>query len=274
MFNTDRSNSHALELPDSELMATAPSVFASGAMPGVSDRYTFLPTAQIVSAMRGEGWKPIEARQSRPRTDARRGYQLHAVRFQRRDIIAEQGEFAPEVIVVNSHDRSSGYELRAGLYRFACSNGLMVADSLIPAVHVRHTGQELGQIIQASFQILEQLPRLSDRVADFRSVGLSSVAANQFAAQALAIRYPDPALAPIRAEQLLQPRRAEDAGMDLWNVANRCQENLLRGGMRDYNRVNRAGQLFRPMRSISGLASNVRINLGIWDLAESFRQLN
>ena len=54
-------------------------------MPGVSGRYTFLPTARIVDAMRQEGWKPIEARQSRPRTEARLGFQLHQVRFQRRD---------------------------------------------------------------------------------------------------------------------------------------------------------------------------------------------
>ena len=85
IITNDRSSSHALEITDTELMATAPSIFAQTAMPGVSGRYTFLPTAQIVSAMRNEGWKPIEARQSRPRTEARLGYQLHQVRFQRRD---------------------------------------------------------------------------------------------------------------------------------------------------------------------------------------------
>ena len=76
--------------------------------------------------------------------------------FRRRDLVAEDVKSAPAVIGLNSHDRSSGYELRAGLFRFVCNNGLMVADGLIPAVHVRHSGQELGQIIQASGQILNQ----------------------------------------------------------------------------------------------------------------------
>jgi len=273
MFNTERSSIHSAEITDTEMQASAPSIFAQQAMPGVSGRYTFLPTARIVEAMRNEGWKPIEARQSRPRLEARRGYQLHQVRFQRRDQVAEVDEFAPEVILLNSHDRSSGYELRAGMFRFVCRNGLMVADSLIPAIHVRHTGQELGRIIEASATLLGQLPRIADRVASFRATSLSDDAARQFAAQALALRYSDPALAPIRSEQLLEPRRHEDSGTHLWAVTNKVQENLLRGGMRDTSRVNRNGRPFRPMRQIRGLGANVDINLGIWALAESFRAL-
>jgi hypothetical protein len=271
-IQNDRSNSHALEITDTELMVNAPSIFAEQAMPGVSPRYTFLPTSKIVEAMRQEGWKPYEAR--RPRTEARRGFQIHQVTFQRRDQVAVQDEYAPEVILINSHDRSSGYELRAGLYRFVCRNGLMVADSLIPAIHVRHTGQELNRIIEASFTILGQLPQIAERVSGFRSVGLSDDVACQFATKALALRYDHPEMAPIRAEQLLEARRQEDAGNDLWAVTNRVHENLLRGGMRDTSRVSRSGKPFRPMRAITGLSSNVAINLGIWDLAESFRRLN
>ena len=275
MFTTNTSsNSHALEITDTELMATVPSSFAQTAMPGVSDKYTFLPTARIVEAMRQEGWKPIEARQSRPRMEARRGYQMHQIRFQRRDQVAEIDEFAPEVVLLNSHDRSSGYEIRAGMFRFVCRNGLMVADTLIPAVHVRHTGQELNRIIEASFTILGQLPRIAQRVAEFRSFQLSGAVARQFATQALALRYDRPEMAPIRAEQLLDARRYEDAGNDLWAITNRIQENLLRGGMRDSSRANRSGKPFRPMRAIRGLGANVEINLGIWELAESFHSLN
>ena len=268
----ERSNIHSHELPDSELLANAPSIFASQAMPGVSSKYTFLPTSRIVDAMRSEGWKPIEAKQTRPRLEARRGFQMHQVRFQRRDQVAELDEFAPEVVLLNSHDRSSGYQIHAGMFRFVCKNGMLVADSLIPAIHVRHTGQELGLIISASFDILSQLPKIADRVSQFRSTLLSDAAAGDFATRALSLRYADPTTAPIRAEQLLDVRRGEDTGRDLWNVTNRVQENLLRGGMKDTYRVNRAGKQFRAMRAIRGLDANVKINLGIWSLAESFRQ--
>ena len=267
----ERSNIHSHELPDSELLANAPSIFASQAMPGVSSKYTFLPTSRIVDAMRSEGWKPIEAKQTRPRLEARRGFQMHQVRFQRRDQVAELDEFAPEVVLLNSHDRPSGYQIHAGMFRFVCKNGMLVADSLIPAIHVRHTGQELGLIISASFDILSQLPKIADQVTEFRTRMLSDPAAGEFATRALALRYTEPTAAPIRAEQLLDVRRGEDCGRDLWSVTNRVQENLLRGGMKDTYRVNRTGKPFRAMRAIRGLDSNVKINLGIWALAESFR---
>src|SRR5881394_4068874 len=44
------------ELPDDQLRALAPSVFAAQAMPGVSSRYAFVPTAQLVSRLRDAGW--------------------------------------------------------------------------------------------------------------------------------------------------------------------------------------------------------------------------
>jgi hypothetical protein len=99
----------------------------------------------------------------------------------------------------------------------------MAADSLIPSMYVRHTGHELPEIIRASFQILEQLPRMADRVADFRPFNLADAVAQDFAQKALALRYSDPALAPIRAEQLLDIRRGEDAGNSLWAVTNRAR---------------------------------------------------
>ena len=274
MFEHTNSNINQAEIMDADLRSAAPSIFAAAPMPGASDRYTFLPTHRIVDTMRQEGWKPVEARQMGVRLIERSGFQKHIVRFQRRDQTAEVDGFAPEVILLNSHDRSSGYQIHAGLFRFVCRNGLMVADSLIPSVHVRHTRHELPEIIEASFKILGQLPALADRVASFRDTTLRDNDAQLFATRALALRYPDPARAPIRAEQLLEVRRSEDAANNLWAITNRVQENLLRGGMRDSGRTNQTGKPFRAMRPIRGLQANVKINLSIWALAESFRNLN
>jgi hypothetical protein len=60
--------------------------------------------------------------------------------LQRRDTVARLGELTPEIVLLNSDDRSSGYQLHAGLFRFVCANGLMVADSLIASVRTHHMG--------------------------------------------------------------------------------------------------------------------------------------
>jgi hypothetical protein len=56
-----------VELTDEQIQAQAPSVFAVQPVAGVSDRYTFLPTSQIIGRMRQEGWAPVSAEQQRVR---------------------------------------------------------------------------------------------------------------------------------------------------------------------------------------------------------------
>lgn len=81
MFNTIINRSHRslarVELSDEQIRATAPSVFATTPQAGVSARYTFLPTAQIISRMRQEGWAPVEVQQQAVRLEGRMGFQKH-----------------------------------------------------------------------------------------------------------------------------------------------------------------------------------------------------
>jgi hypothetical protein len=85
-----------------------------------------------------------------------------------------------------------------------------------------------------------------------------------FAERALAVRFPEPAHCGIEPAQLLGCRRAEDLGNDLWSVLNRCQENLLRGGL---NRLVTSGRRSRT-RPITAIREDVRVNGRLWDLAE------
>ena len=100
-----------IELTDEQIRHQAPSVFAAAPVAGVSERYTFLPTSQIVSRMRQEGWAPVQVQQQAVRVEGRMGFQKHLIRSQRRDQIARPGEYTPETALVNSHDRSSAYQI-------------------------------------------------------------------------------------------------------------------------------------------------------------------
>jgi hypothetical protein len=145
MFSSIHRSSRTLariELNDDQIKAKAPSVFAAAPVAGVSERYTFLPTSQIITRMRQEGWAPVEVQQQAVRVEGRMGYQKHLIRFQRKDQIARPGDYTPEIALVNSHDRSSAYQIHGALYRFVCSNGLMVSDSTIEQVSIRHSGRE------------------------------------------------------------------------------------------------------------------------------------
>jgi hypothetical protein len=266
----NRSHSHKIELNADALMKEAPSIFASQPMAGVSGKYTFLPTARIVEEMRANGWAPVDAQEQRVRLEDRRGFQKHLIRFQRRDIVAKVGEYAPEIALLNSHDRSSAYQIHVALFRFVCGNGLMVSDSTFSHVSIRHSGYETTEVLQASFEMLGRIPELTGKVEMFKARRLSEAEKSEFARNALTLRYDAVETAPISPEKLLQPHRIEDQGDDLWRVYNRLQENLTQGGQKDYSRRTKDGKYFGRTRAITGLDQNVKINKELWRLAETF----
>jgi hypothetical protein len=61
MFTTLTSSMRRPELADEQIRAIAPSVFAASPLPDVSQRYAFVPTAQIVLRLREFGWSPVLA---------------------------------------------------------------------------------------------------------------------------------------------------------------------------------------------------------------------
>jgi len=178
------------------------------------------------------------------------------------------GEYSPELVLVNSHDRSSAYQLHAGLFRFVCGNGMIVADATFERVSIRHSGFTPDEVTEASFKLLEQVPAITSRVETFRNRQLDAAELGTFADAALRLRFENIETAPITAGKLLDSRRCEDKGDDLWHVFNRVQENLLRGGQRDYSRRREDGRRFPRTRAIAGLDQNIRLNRELWNLAE------
>jgi hypothetical protein len=129
-------------LSSDDLRRCAPSIFAEHARPGVSSRYTFVSTQQVVALLGAEGWEPVKASEQRVRLEDRIGFQMHEIRFARRvDLEAgafQVGNTRPEMILQNAHDGSRAYRIDAGLYRLVCRNGLTVADADFAHVSIRH----------------------------------------------------------------------------------------------------------------------------------------
>ena len=264
MHNTTNFKATALE--DMQLRAQAPSIFAAGPMAGVSGRYTFVPTARIVSGLRDHDWVPVAVEEQRIRAEARRGFQKHLIRFRLAAQMESLEEWNVELVLLNSHDAGCAYQLHAGLYRRICSNGLVLSSESFEAIRFRHSGLEPEEVVTASFRLIEYMPRVGELVQQFRDHTLAPDEARRFAEHALLLRYPSLAEAPVDAETLLQARRPEDEGNDVWHVVNRCQEALVRGGVSDL-RHDARGRL-RSIRALRGIDSKVTLNKALWGLAE------
>ena len=106
--------------------------------------------------MRENGWAPVRAEQQSVRTEARRGFQKHLIRFARAEQLDswEKNQVRPEVVLLNSHDKSSAYQLHCGLFRLVCTNRMVVAHATFHRISIKHSGFNPDSVIEASFEIL------------------------------------------------------------------------------------------------------------------------
>ena len=240
----------------------APAVFAASADERLSPKYTFLPTERILTGLMGAGFVPVDARQA----SARRGSALHArhvVRLRPRFDTVQLRDSVPEVVFLNSHDGSSAYQLRMGLFRVVCTNGLIVSRGAFPAYCVSHRGNIVDDVVAGALQLADRFEGLAEQVERMEQRQLFKDEQLTFAEAALRLRYPEPAESGMQPAQLLACQRSEDLGDDLWRVYNRCQEHLLRGGL---SRRSITGRLTRT-RAIGSIRWDVALNEQLWDLA-------
>jgi hypothetical protein len=254
-----------------EVQRAAPSIFADTPHAKLSERYTLIPTVKVLEALQHEGFVPTRVMQARVRDDSGIVTAKHLVRLRHRDQLgrpATVDAIVPEVVLVNSHDGSSSYQLHAGLYRFVCSNGMVVNDGCIGSLSIRHTGDVVDDVIEGVYEIVKETPRLIERVGVYRKTHVVDREAMVLADAALALKY-EPGKAPIGSDQLIEPRRTEDRGADLWSRINVLQENLLRGGLRGQSAN---GRRLRT-RAVTSVNDDVRLNKALWRLAEEFARL-
>jgi hypothetical protein len=242
--------------------ARAPAVFASAAHERTSSHYTFIPTERVLTGLMNAGFVPVEARQ----THARRASPVHGrhvVRLRRRFETVQLKGSVPEVVFLNSHDGTSAYQLRMGLFRVVCTNGLIVSKGAFPAYCVSHRGNVVDGVIDGALKVSDQFETLAIQVERMEQRRVMKDEQLRFAERALALRFPDPMLAGMHPSQLLNCRRVEDTGDDLWTVLNRVQEGLLGGGL---SRRSTNGRVTRTRR-ITSIREDVRLNSRLWDLA-------
>jgi hypothetical protein len=266
-------NSHQITgrtpLDNEALYTHVPSIFAREAHDSRSERYVYVPTIDIVEGLRGEGWFPFFAVQSVPRDGSRHGHAKHMLRLRRDEGIGKPE--AAEVIIVNSHDGTSAYQMFAGMLRFVCTNS-MIAGDRFEEVRVPHKGNIQHDIIEGVYTVAEDFPRLIDASEAMKDTRLSQAEQRVLAEASLVARYGEDE-SPVRPEQIIEPRRREDVGQNLWTTFNVIQENVLRGGLNG-RRQNAEGRIRRSRtRPINGIDQNVGLNRALWTLAEGMQRL-
>lgn len=251
-------------LTNEQLKAKAPSLFQNQPYHEVSSKYHFIPTIEIIEQLRAENWYPVTVNEAGVRDLSKNGFQQHYVRFQHFSDLINPNANVVELLLFNSHDRSMSFSISAGVYRYICSNGLIIADSVFEAYKIKHLGERENDVINAVANITAIKPKLLSKISKFESITLNQNEKESFLQSALPLRFEEH-LELDNPNELLKPLRAEDKNDDLYTVLNILQENFLSSKVSGYNKETNRRFTSKQITSIS---KDVEINKGLWDIAE------
>ncbi|HIP19020.1 MAG TPA: DUF932 domain-containing protein [Sulfurovum sp.] len=250
-------------LTHTELMNQAPALFTEEPHFEVSDKYHFIPTIDVITKITEYGWHPVSVQEANVRDLDKEGYQKHLVRFRHFDDLLNPKDNSVELLLFNSHDRSTAFSISAGIYRFVCANGLVIAESIFESYKIKHIGERENDVANAVERITDIKPLLEQKIHSFESVKLQDAEKRSFAKAAIPLRFEKHL--EVDYNDLLLPHRKEDEHDDLYTVLNVIQENLLRGNVSGQNKE--TGRRFTS-REITSIAKDVDVNQGLWNIAE------
>lgn len=228
------------------LTATAPSE-------RVSSKYRFISSGQFVEDMRLNGWDLVNT-VNRTRT----GLGKHAMRFRNPELKLKSGDFL-DIVVLNSHDGTSSFQLSLGIYRLVCANGLVIGKDIVQPIFIRHVGYAAEKVKTAIAALLEQAEKVNSLVDRLQARVLTMEEHTAFVNAALQIRGLEPH--KVVADQLWAPRRKEDAGLNAWAVFNKVQEYCLHG----FRYTDLEEHRLKTARRITGAKPQIDVNKALFD---------
>ncbi len=266
-----------IKIPPMLLRDTMPSIFAVHGRRDMSESYRYIPTIEVVDALEKIGFNMVAAKQAGTRKGSdiertvRRQYVRHELRFRQADQKPIVGGVVREVMLTNSHDGTSAYDMGAGLFRFVCANGMVVPAGADMRYKVHHRGPNIIQdILDNALAIAKTGGVIAERIKAMQGRVLSTEEQLELAHHAMVERWPD-GTCPVESRRLLAPRREADRGADLWRTLNVIQENIERGGIpyiTEPTRTKKARHLVT--RPVNEIRTSQLINEALWKHAEEF----
>jgi hypothetical protein len=243
------------------LKTQVPAIFTTSPSPKMSDRYTFVPTMDILGNFEQEGWKVYSAKQT-----GRSQYATHEIRLRNGELPAV-GDSLIEAVIRNSHNGLTTFSVSSGLHRLVCSNGLTVPTSLAEQFNIRHQNFDLGEVRRLTDSFASRLPVIQESLVKMENRELTMDEKVGFVKGAAAIRWREGNMpSTMSIEEILNPMRDGDVGDSLWKVFNVVQEKMVRGGV-SY----RSGRgRLTSMRELKNISVVNNVNTKLWELAESY----
>jgi hypothetical protein len=224
-----------------EVKASCPQAFAQHPSNTVSNKYVFVNTETIITDMEALGWYVVTAKQRKSQKNVNTRFTPHMIIFQNPDvqITSEDEKLAVSVILLNSHDGTQVLQFRMGIFRAACSNGLVIPVEEYSSFKMRHRGYSFESLRESMLNFLSSVTNKIDVINKMVEIDLTEDQKMDMALKALLIRnnisfdaVDAPKYSEATLKSVLAPRRPQDRFDSLWLVMNRVQEAITHGGFK------------------------------------------
>ena len=242
----------------------APAIYATSPAGGLSPKYSFFSTVQIVESLKNQGFQIVTAAQARGRINS--AHSKHWLRFHHenlKDFKSTDGHtYLPEVTVVNSHDGTNSLRVYASLVL----NGMSSASLVLPVgrfggTRLIHRGLTIDMVLAAVEMVVEGQESLAEAVMKMNSVVLTEEQKKTFVAKVIEFKEWDSRITP----EQFQSQVLGVENLTLWTALAMTYDKLLSGGISGLPGPSRK---FKT-RAIRSAAKKIVTGQGLWLIAES-----
>lgn len=241
---------------------------------GTSEKYQQVSTRDIMDRFFAQGFEQVGISANKTRTEGKRGYQKHVAILTRDDLKIDDNNQL-QLLITNAHDGSSSLRFNIGVYRFVCANGLVVGDTFFD-YRVKHIGNGfIDKVDQGIQESLRVMPLVAQTVRNMQQFDMSMEQVNEFLLRSAQkrLKHVDNVTA-IDLKTVGYVRRKEDLEDNLYNVFNRAQESVIRGGIKyekrhtKWNGLQGVSKLkTHTTKSVKSIQTNMQLNKELWDMA-------
>ena len=264
-MSVNQINKTVKPLSNEALFKVAPSIFSESPIETVSDKYAFVPTFKLLDTFRDAGYYPIMASESKAREE-NQGYQKHIIQFRSLENLLRPNakDEYEDIVLTNSHNRTSSFIVDLAIFRIVCSNMLVVPSKSFVHASIVHVGFTNEKVKNAIAEVTSYMPKIKEIVATFKSISLTPSEEQMLANAAIDIRF-DTNTHYIKADELLKVNYPEDNAPTLWSAYNRIQEAMIRGGVKMKNLI--TNKTFTS-KAINGIDATIKFNKELFEVVE------
>jgi len=240
-----------------------------------SSQYKLIRTGDIIVKFQDYGWIPwiledeLEELKSKPLTSA------HIIRLRTHDdfgtIKDSSSNLHTEIIIINSSNTKTALQIRIGLFREICSNGMVVGEDIYPVFKMKHIGAVRDDLIEYIKNLPTQFKSFSGMLANMENRQLSQSEIYDMGKMSLLLKYKYKQLPTHQQiEDITTAQRFEDSSSDLWHVFNRIQENVINGNyFNSYTNEDGDNKLIKA-KALTSNINSIDLNKQLFSLATQY----